>query len=372
MRFLRIDEDSSYQLLVGVGGLGTGMFFQLEGDHSLGRNESRLGRLLDVKDYCKLHIVSHYVAKLLGARPVGRPFHVVPVGHVGDDPAGRHVVQQMTEVGMDTSFVRLIPAAPTLFSVCFQYPDGTGGNITTSNSAAGTLSRSDIDAMADLLSATQGRFIALAVPEVPLEVRQHFLELASPPGAFRAASFVAAEVQPARAAGMFDLLDLVALNESEAEELVGHRLEPESPEPFLRHCQRLLHSFYPHLQLVVSAGKAGAYGLTAKTQNFCPAPRVKVASTAGAGDALLGGILAAIAAGLPFLRTDGNSRDDRSIETALEFGVLLASYKCLSPHTINPSASIDALMEFAGDIGRSFSPDFGRLFVGTAPAHPTE
>ena len=372
MRFLRIDEHSPYQRLVGVGGLGTGMFFQLEGDHTLGRNESRLGRLLDVKDYCKLHIVSHYVARLLGARRVGRPFHVVPVGHVGDDPAGRHVIEQMTEVGMDTSFVRIIPAAPTLFSVCFQYPDGTGGNITTSNSAAGTLCRSDIDGMVDLLSSAPRRFIALAVPEVPLDIRQHFLELASPTGAFRAASFVAAEVRPARAAGMFDLLDLVALNESEAEELVGHRFEPESPERFLRHCQRLLHSLYPHLQLVVSAGKAGAYGLTAETQNFCPAPRMEVASTAGAGDALLGGILAAIAAGIPFVRTDGNNRSDPTIETALQFGVLLASYKCLSPHTINPSACVDALVEFAGNIGLSFSPGFERLFVANAPANPIE
>ena len=137
MRSLRIDEHSPYQQLVGVGGLGTGMLFALEGDHTLGRNESRAGRLLDVRDYCKLHIVIHYVAKLLGARCSGLPFHVVPVGNVGGDPAGKYVLEQMRDTGIDTSHVRAIPATPTLFSVCFQYPDGTGGNITTSNSAAG-------------------------------------------------------------------------------------------------------------------------------------------------------------------------------------------------------------------------------------------
>ena len=61
MRYLRIGENSPFNQLIGVGGLGTGIFFELEGDHTLGRNESRPGRLLDVKDYCKLHIVIHSV-----------------------------------------------------------------------------------------------------------------------------------------------------------------------------------------------------------------------------------------------------------------------------------------------------------------------
>src|SRR5258708_19769038 len=135
MRFLRVDENSPYRLLIGVGGLGTGMFFKLDGDATLGRNESRPGRLLDVKDYCKLHIIIHYVAKLLGARPSGWPFHVVAAGNAGEDRAGQYVIEQMTGVGIDTSRVRVIPGLPTLFSVCFQYPDGTGANIPPNTSA---------------------------------------------------------------------------------------------------------------------------------------------------------------------------------------------------------------------------------------------
>jgi sugar/nucleoside kinase (ribokinase family) len=364
MRFLRVDENSPYQQLVGVGGLGTGMFFELEGDHTLGRSESRLARLLDVKDYCKLHIIIHYVAKLLGARPSGLPFQVVAAGNVGDDRAGQYVIEQMTGVGIDASYVRTIPALPTLFSVCFQYPDGTGGNITTNNSAAAALSTNDIDGIADVLSSGGQRTIALAAPEVPLDVRRYFLEAASRTGAFRAASFVAAEVRPARDAGMFDLLDLVALNQNEAEELVKTPFSPESPEPFVRACQELLCNSYPNLKMVVSAGKAGAYGLTAKTCNFCPAPRVEVASTAGAGDSLLGGVLAAIAAGIPFLCADDSAGNhpERSIRTAIQLGVLLASYKCQSPHTINSSANVDALVEFASNLGFSFSAQIESLF----------
>ena len=110
MRFFRVDKDSPYQQLIGVGGLGTGMFFKLHGDHTLGRNESRPGRLIDVKDFCKLHIIIHYVAKLLGAQPSGLPFHVVPAGNVGDDRAGQYVIEEMTGVGIDASRVRINPA----------------------------------------------------------------------------------------------------------------------------------------------------------------------------------------------------------------------------------------------------------------------
>jgi hypothetical protein len=103
MRVLRIDEHSPFRQLVGVGGLGTGMFFALKGDHTLGRNESRLGSLLDVRDYCKLHIVTHYVATLLGASQ--GQFPVMPLGKVGDDAAGTFVLREMRTVGIDTRFV---------------------------------------------------------------------------------------------------------------------------------------------------------------------------------------------------------------------------------------------------------------------------
>jgi sugar/nucleoside kinase (ribokinase family) len=358
MRYLRIDENSPFDQLIGVGGLGTGIFFGLEGDQTLGRNESRPGRLLDVKDYCKLHIVIHYVAKLLGAGAKGR-FRIIPVGNVGDDSAGRSVIQTMAAVGIDTTHVRVVPTAPTLFSVCFQYPDGSGGNITTSNSAAGTLSCEDVNSLVGLLNTGGPRCIALAVPEVLLETRKRFLELSSRAGSFCAASFVSAEISPARNFGMFDLLDLVALNESEAEIFADHPFAPDSPGPFLEKCQQQIRAKYRNLKLIVSAGATGAYAITDSACDFCPAPHVEVASTAGAGDALLGGTLAAVAAGIPFVQP--NSHPHTTIHTALQFGVLLASFKCLSPHTINMSADIDTLLEFGAEGNLQLASEFGSL-----------
>ncbi len=352
MSYLRFDQDSPFQQLVGVGGVGAGIFFELEGDQTLGRNESRLGRLLDVRDYCKLHIVVHYVAKLLGTRGRDGSFRVVPIAKVGDDATADRLIREMSDVGIDTSRTQKVAGAPTLFSVCFQYPDGSGGNITTSNSAA-LLSQADIDKAQDLFRA-KGKVIALAVPEVPLAERKHFLELASRSGAFRIASFARAEVRLARTTGILELLDLVALNQNEGEELVGISCS-ESSESFIQSCQEFLRTSYPKLKLIVSAGKLGAHGITAQSHSFCPAPKVAVASTAGAGDALLGGVIAGLATGFPFLGRDCDHQPG-VIDSALELGVLLGSFKCLSPHTIHPDASLDRLMEFAAAHGLALSP----------------
>jgi len=352
MRVLRIDKASPYQQLIGVGGIGTGMLFALEGDHSLGRIESRPGRLLDVRDYCKLHIIIHYVAKLLGASHSGFPFHVLPVGKVGDDAPGRMLLNEMADVGIDTRFVRTIAGKPTLFSVCFQYPNGDGGNITTSNSAAAALSETDLTGIGEVLASSGKRTIVLAAPEVPMTVRRRLLELATEAGALRVASLVSSEVMSVASSGMIQLVDLLSVNEEEAAMLVSCEFRPHDTEPFVDACLRLVAESAPDLRLIVTAGEHGAYGFGDGIWNYCPAPRVGVASTAGAGDALLGGVLAAMAAGLPLLQPGAQRKalTDSPLGTALELGVLLASLKCLSPHTIHPYASVDTLVQLANDL----------------------
>jgi sugar/nucleoside kinase (ribokinase family) len=367
MQYLRVDESAGYRQLIGVGGVGAGIFFELEANSTLGRNESRLGRLLDVRDYCKLHIIIHYVAKLLGAGRSEEGFRVVPVAKVGDDAPGQRVLREMTEIGIDVSRVQTIPGSPTLFSVCFQYPDGCGGNITTNNSAASLLSEADVDALEDVLRAGGRRGFALAAPEIPLNTRRHFLELASRSGAFRAASFAAAEVKAARDTGVFDLLDLVSLNENEGEELVDCTFSDSSPEEFLHRCQELLRQHYPKMKLIVSAGRLGAFGITAGEYQFCPAPSVRVASTAGAGDSLLGGALAALTAGIPFVCTSREEgKSPLVIDSAVALGVLLGSYKCLSPHTIHPDANLQRLVAFAREKGLKFAKAVEETFTDEA------
>lgn len=359
-RTLRLAADARFRAMVGVGGIGGGMFLTLEGNQTLGRNESRGAHLLDVRDYCKLHIIAHYVAVLTGADPSGAPFRVVPVGKVGADDTGRRMVAEMASVGIDTTLVEAVEDRPSLFSVCFQYPDGSGGNITTADSAAAALREEDVAPVAPLF-ADGRRVIALAAPEVGLGARRRLLELAAEHGAFRVASFVSSEVAEARDSGMFALVDLVSINEDEGEVLTGQAFDPAEPRPFLER----VASAVGGADILVSVGARGAFAFAGGRWDHRPPPPVTVRSTAGAGDALLAGVLAALSAGVPLIdpETDAeahaNEREARPLASALDLGVLLASYSVTSPHTIHPAADLESLLAFAAESGSTFAPPLG-------------
>ena len=97
---------------------------------------------------------------------------------------------------------------------------------------------------------------------------------------------------------------------------------------------------------------------------YCPAPTVPVASTAGAGDALLGGVIAALTAGIPLIQPGPPRKTirDRPLNSALDFGVLLAALTVTSPHTIHPTANLDAMLEFANQLGVTFSKEMQHRF----------
>ena len=325
---------------MGVGGIGAGMVFALEGDHDLGRNESRPGRLLDARDYCKLHIASHYPAVLLGARGAeAGGFRVIPVGRIGDDAVGARLRREMEEAGMDTRFVETTPGTPTLFSVCFQYDDGSGGNVTTSVSAAATLSAADVDGTAPFLDA---RTIALAVPEAPLAARLHLLACAGARGALRVAAFTSLEMKDVRTRAALRHVDVLAMNEDEAGALVGEPFPDGDPRAFLDRCAAIVTARSPAARIVVTAGRRGAWAFEKGRWSHSPSLPVEVASTAGAGDALLGGVLTGLAIGLP-------------LDSALGLGTAAAAFAVASPHTIPDGLTLDTLMAFAARHGAPLS-----------------
>ena len=358
-----------------MGGIGSGTFLALEGNDLLGRNESRAARLLDVRDYCKLHIVAHYLAVLLGANTAADSFRVVPVGRVGRDPRGDRLREEMRHAGMDMTWVDALDGRPTLSSVCFQYPDGSGGNITYIDTAADTLDAAAIDRAAPVLAAEGRRAIALALPEVPLAARRHLLDIATRTGAFRVASFTSAEIPEARWSGALGLVDLLALNEDEAAALVGRPFDRADPGPILEACEAAVGEGRSDALILVSAGAAGAFAFSDGAWGHSPAPTVEVASTAGGGDALLAGVLAGLAVGAPLVEPSGRSGPSRReftdgpLESALDLGVLLASYSVTSPHTIHPEADLAALVGFAERLGVTFAGALARA-IGDKPPEP--
>ena len=248
-------------------------------------------------------------------------------------------------MGIDTRLVQATQDAPTLFSVCFQYPDGAGGNITTSNSAASALSKSDADGIADLLKSGGKQVIALAVPEVAARSAPALPAIGHAGRSLSGCIFRACGNWTCETSGSISKCSTSCHStKPKQENLSAPHFLCTDQDAFVVKCQGFLRRSCPNLRMVVSLGKDGAYGVTSDSWNYCPAPDVEVASTAGAGDALLGGIIAALAAGIPFLQAESSEWTPAPIETALELGVLLASYKCLSPHTIHPSACIETLI----------------------------
>jgi sugar/nucleoside kinase (ribokinase family) len=358
MLALRANTERGFSCAIGIGGIGAGMIYALQGDHELGRNESRLGELLDARDYCKLHIALHYVARFMGSRREPDSFEVWPVGVVGRDAAGSQILTEMSAAGMDTRFVRTHPALRTPLSICFMYPDGSGGNITSSNSAAAALSIDDLRAAAPYMKAAGARGIALCAPEVPLPLRRDFLDLASDCGNYRICSFVLGEMEEARKMGLIELADLLALNEEEASALLGDGPGHVLEERLLAQRAAALTLTFPRLRIIVSAGRRGAYGFEGGHSQYCPAPVVQPRSTAGAGDALLAGVLCGLAAGIPFIIPNECGTglfSGRTLRTALDLGVLNGSFSVTSPHTIHPDAEMEKLLAFAELHGASIA-----------------
>lgn len=323
-----------FSTVVGTGGIGTGVFYRLEGDHAIGREESRRAHRLDRRDACKMHIILHYLAVLL--RDMGKHVAVRPIGAVGDDAEGRALHADMAVAGMDVAQVRSLRGAATLSAVCFVFPDGSGGNFTESESACDRVTPAAIDRAWREIQPPKGRTIVLAAPEVPLAARRRLLQRGRSADAFNVASLVTAEVAPALRLGLLDLVDLLALNRDEAA-VLAHMPASADPAAIAAACARRLARRHPGLRLTVTAGVAGAFGIMAGRVRHVPALPVKAVNTAGAGDAFLSGVVLGHVLGLPFM--DGDP-------ACLQLGCALAGMKVTGRDTIHSGVNLASLRRF--------------------------
>jgi ribokinase len=323
---------SRYQAMIGVGGIGAGSFFVLNGNHTLGREESRSGRFLDRRDYCKLHIISHYVQTLLGAQ-----FVTLPIGKVGSDEVGSRLLAEMREAGLDMRYVQAVPGSQTLFSFCFIYPDGSGGNMTTDDSACARVDAAFVAAAEAEFVRFAGRGIALAAPEVPLAARKMLLEMGTRHDFLRAVSFAAEEMDAAMQMGMLHQTDLLALNMSEAAAVAGLSAESRPPAAIAEAAVQRLRAFNPAAWVTITAGQHGSWAWDGAHLWHQPAVKTSAVSTAGAGDAFLAGMIVGIVAGL-------------SVAQAHELATLVAAHSVTSPHTINKETNRYTLRRFAKEM----------------------
>lgn len=337
-----------YDYVVGTGGIGGGILFQFEDNTTLGRNESRLARLMDTKDFCKLHIILHYIAVYTEKR-----IPIYAVGKVGSDNNGSEILKLMDAYGIDCKYVSTDSNAKTMYSVCFVYPDSDGGNITTSNSASSNMTKEDIDYFFQQ-ETLNGRGLALAAPEVPLEVQMRLLQRGREQGCFNVASFTSDEMQRCVDLDVFQDVDLMAINRHEMETLasvIGTGGKNKSEE-----CYEFLRSRNENIQFIVTQGGEGAQLFSQGYSERMPAIRKSINSTAGAGDCFLATIISGLIYGVPLYENDSRL-------TLGGVATLAASIKVTCKDTIDFSLNRERLRIEAGKMGIKFSDKIRRCFI---------
>ena len=332
MKALYVHPDRRrFDALIGVGGIGTGQFFALDGDQTLGREESRSGRLLDRRDYCKLHIIAHYVKRLLGDAAA-----VYPIGCVGRDAEGERLLQEMADAGLDMRWVRSLTGVPTLSSFCFLYPDGSGGNLTGRDSASDQVDESQVRQSDAYLRTYGPRALVLAVPEVPLAARRALLDLGSARGSYRVAALTQGELATSDGQALLGQVDLLALNRGEASVFAFGEERDVDRTTLFEAAVRRWRALRPSAVLSVTFGSEGSGLWDGRAASFIPALPVRVEGSAGAGDAHLAGLLSGLAAGLTPI-------------AAHSLASWVAALAVTSPHTIHPDLDGALLRKFAED-----------------------
>lgn len=330
MKSLNIDiSKSKYKVMIGTGGIGSGKFFLLNGDHTLGREESRSGNFLDRNDYCKLHIISHYVKSLLGT-----DFTVLPIGSIGNDDVGKRLLNEMNEIGLITSYVRKDTDKPTLFSFCFLYPDNSGGNMTTDNSASSVVDDFFVfNAKVEFINYS-GKGIVLAAPEVPIKAREILLKYGTDYNFFRVASFTSEEMDSVMNSSILKNVDLLAINLDEAAHATNLDREKTDPLKLVNESIKSLRRINPKMNISITHGKSGSWILDGSDITHLPSLDLDVINTAGAGDAFFSGLISGIVAGL-------------SLKESQQLGTLVGGASVTSPHTINKKIDRKILNELA-------------------------
>jgi hypothetical protein len=304
-----------FDWVAGTGGIGKGEIFRLIGNNTLGREESRSAVLTDYRDYCKGHIILSYPARLSEGI-----FPVYVCGRVGRDERGNELIREMKTEGVNTEFVKYTDD-PTKYSVCFLYENGEGGNITTCNDACSRVTGKELTETLNILIRRHGgKGIVLGAPEVPLSSRLEYLREAKNAGCFTVCSVLAEEADMFMNSKGGAVSDLISVNTEEAKALGGTG------------GYDVLREQNPKIQLIVTQGKSGFDVYEGKNKKHFDAFPAVAVSTAGAGDALLGGVISGLAFGLPLVSDSG--------PCAASLGNICASFAVESPHTIPEKFSL--------------------------------
>ena len=218
------------------------------------------------------------MAARLGAR-------VAMVTRVGRDTFGDGMLENFRRAGVDVTHVGVDPDAPSGVAPIAVEPGGENAIVIVTGANA-RMTATDVDAARDAIAAAD---VLLCQLEIPVEVT-----LAAIRAAAAASTVTVLNAAPAAElpAGALADVDVLCVNESEAATLLGAPFEAGGELQAARALRRL----GPRAAFVTLGGR-GCVVSSDGGETLVPGNRVEVVDTTGAGDAFVGALADALAAG---------------------------------------------------------------------------
>jgi ribokinase len=249
--------------------------------------------------------------------------HVDFVAKIGKDSFGEMALGLYRDEGIDTSFVRQSEKAPT--GVGFIVVEEVSGQncIVIDSGANELLSAADISDAGDALRSAA---VVLTQLEIPVAAAESALALGRSAGAITILN--PAPVRPLPAS-LFELIDVLTPNETEARVLAG--LPADSEEQPTEIARRLMGRGVK--EVVMTMGEKGALIVNGNSCSHIPAISVQPKDTTGAGDAFNAGLATALAS-------------KSSLEEAVRFAVVIGGMAVMKEGVIPSLPRRDEVSKF--------------------------
>ncbi len=208
------------------------------------------------------------------------------VGCVGGDDFGRALRGNLRAVGADDAYVFTEDSAATGIAI-IEVEDSSQNTIVVAPGANAYVTHADVDAARSTITSAQA---VIAQLEIPLDTVLYAMRLAHEANVLTVLNPAPAQPLPTE---LLSLVDLLVPNETEASLLTGIEVKDEAGA---EQAAQKLHECGARV-VVITLGERGAIVLDGQGARRIPPFQVKAIDTTAAGDAFVGALATAYAAG---------------------------------------------------------------------------